>query len=437
MITVLQCSINITMEATITLVLVVLLITCIFQKKTTSTTTPIIFLISSTILMLINHILMWSMFIRNDPYYYRALPIRSIYIFDYIFSYFVCVSFYYYAEAMAADGYRQIGVTYIPQKKVRFMIFAWGVVTTVIYSVLLFVPSIYRVENGVAIFSIPAYVLLNIMTKFALVCALTLIIRHRKVVGKQEAILSFILFAIIAVLVVVDEIIGLCISYVLVAILIIILYVRIDLNNGLLFEIQERELTQYKTQIMLSQMQPHFLYNVLTTISSMCEMQNAVKARDVVNRFSDYFRANLDSLGKERTIPFEKELEHIKTYLWLEKIRFEDAFNICYEIEITDFRVPSLTIQPVVENSVKHGLLGKEEPGTVTIRTYETPMDYVISVEDDGVGFDTNEPWDTSIHVGIDNVRKRLEIICSGTLEIRSKKGEGTVVTIHIPISLS
>ena len=88
----------------------------------------------------------------------------------------------------------------------------------------------------------------------------------------------------------------------------------------------------------------------------------------------------------------------------------------------------------MVENAVKHGILPKENGGTLTIRTSETDDEYVITVEDDGVGFDINEPFDDDHeHVGIENVSRRLEIICNGSLEIQSKKNEGTVVTIRIP----
>ena len=234
--------------------------------------------------------------------------------------------------------------------------------------------------------------------------------------------------------VIVDEIFELCIGRVLLALFVFMLYVSIDLHKGLLLERQEKEIVEWKTQIMLSQMQPHFLYNVLTTISSMCEMQNATQARDVVNSFADYLRTNLDSLGKEKTISFEKELEHIKTYLWLEKIRFEDSLNIVYEIGTTDFKVPSLSVQPMVENAVKHGILKKDDSGTVTIKTYETKDEYVIVVEDDGVGFDVNSVQnDARTHVGIENMRKRLEVIIGGYCDIQSEIGRGTVVKIHIP----
>lgn len=430
----LQYSVNIAMEATILLVLVIMLLTLFWQKKLFTTTVPLIFLTTSLILMIIVQIATWLILEFNLQLHYGAMPLRIVYILDFIFSYSLTVAFYYYVESLAIDEYNRIGIAFSPKRYVRIIIIAWGVVLTIIYSAFLFIPSVYHLESGRPVFSIPAYIVMHILTKFACICALIFIIRHIDVIGKKEAVISFIFIVLISIFAIIDELYSVCVGYVLVAVFAFVLYVSIDLHKGLILERQEKEITLWKTQIMLSQMQPHFLYNVLTTISGMCEMQNANEARDVVNHFADYFRTNLESLGTEKTISFEKELEHIKTYLWLEKVRFEDTLNVCYEIGTKDFCVPSLTVQPIVENAVKHGILPKDDVGTVIIRTYETSTDYVIVIEDDGVGFNVNETQnDERTHVGIDNVTKRLELICNGSCQIKSEKGKGTVVTIHIP----
>ncbi len=195
----------------------------------------------------------------------------------------------------------------------------------------------------------------------------------------------------------------------------------------------EQELIQNRISIMLSQIQPHFLYNSLTAISRLCD-KDPKKAKQAIIEFSTYLRGNLNSLKEKDVIPFEKELEHVKTYLSLEKMRFEDELNIVYDIEIMDFFVPSLTIQPVVENAVKHGVGKKEDGGTVKITTREDDTEYIIVIEDDGIGFDVNEKKnDGKTHVGIENVRIRLKAQCNGSLDIKSNKGIGTIATISIP----
>ncbi len=429
-----QLSVNIAMEGTMVLLLSIVLLTCLWQKKMFVTTTPLISLLSISILVHLVRIVIWSMFLQDFLLKYGLMPFRFIYILEYVIHYASTVIFYYYMDAIIKARYKEAGLNYQASKHIYTTMIVWGVVTAIGYAILLFIPSLYHVEMGREVYSIPAYVVLAIMIKFALFCVLVLVIRHRKIMHWQDAVLTVLFIILFSVLNVIDEMYGLCISYVLMSILVFLLFVRIDLYKGLMLERQEKEIVEWKTQIMLSQMQPHFLYNVLTTISSMCEMQNATQARDVVNRFADYLRVNLDSLGKERTISFEKELEHVETYLWLEKIRFEDMLEVRYEIEAKDFELPSLTIQPIVENAVKHGILPKEDAGTVTIKTYETAQDYVIIVEDDGVGFDVNAlREDGKAHVGIENVTKRLELICSGSCMIQSEVGRGTVVTIHIP----
>lgn len=196
---------------------------------------------------------------------------------------------------------------------------------------------------------------------------------------------------------------------------------------------QSRDLAEKQTQIMLSQIQPHFIYNTLGSISSLC-MDDPKLAADVTDQFARYLRGNMASIKHDHLVPFEKELEHTKTYLWIEQIRFADYLHIAYHITCTDFYIPPLTLQPLVENAVKHGITPKEEGGTVTIDTHETPDHFVITVSDDGVGYEPDAPaGDGKYHVGLENVRTRLEILCKGKLEIKSRAGTGTVVTVAIP----
>ncbi|MEG1578882.1 MAG: ATP-binding protein, partial [Oscillospiraceae bacterium] len=150
--------------------------------------------------------------------------------------------------------------------------------------------------------------------------------------------------------------------------------------------------------------------------------------------FADYLRHNLESLTQSTPVPFEDELRHTQVYLGIEKKRFEEKLNIVYDIANADFRIPALTIQPIVENAVKHGVTRKKSGGTVTLSTREREDCYEIIVADDGVGFDVNEPLtDPDTHVGIENVRCRLWSICRGTLDIKSTVGEGTTAIIRIP----
>ena len=195
----------------------------------------------------------------------------------------------------------------------------------------------------------------------------------------------------------------------------------------------EQKLQESQISIMLSQIQPHFLYNTLNSIYQLCET-NPMRARSMVNSFSEYLRNNLSTLEERGLISFETELAHVKTYLEIEKIRFEDTLEIEYDIKCVDFSLPVLTVQPIVENAVKHGTSKKRGGGSVMISTYEDEENYIIKVSDTGCGFDPEKPKnDGKRHVGIENVRQRLSNMCEGSLTIESQPGEGTVATIMIP----
>ncbi|MEG1578670.1 MAG: histidine kinase [Oscillospiraceae bacterium] len=196
---------------------------------------------------------------------------------------------------------------------------------------------------------------------------------------------------------------------------------------------QESQLTQSRMAILLSQIQPHFLYNTLTAICGLCD-ENPKEAKKVTAEFADYLRHNLDSLTQSQPVPFADELEHTKVYLGIEQKRFEERLRVVYDIERADFCVPSLTIQPLVENAVKHGIIKRKNGGTVTISTREREDCYEIIIADDGVGFDPSMPQaDPDTHIGIQNVRDRLWSMCKGTLDIKSEVGKGTAATIKIP----
>ena len=195
----------------------------------------------------------------------------------------------------------------------------------------------------------------------------------------------------------------------------------------------EMQLQESQISIMLSQIQPHFLYNTLNSIYQLCET-NPMRARSMVNSFSEYLRNNLSSIEEQKLISFETELSHVKTYLDIEKVRFEDALEIEYDIKCTEFYLPVLTVQPIVENAVKHGTSKKRGGGKVTISTHENEDSFVIEVSDTGCGFDPTKPkTDNKRHIGILNVRQRLSNMCGGILSIESVVGKGTLATIKIP----
>ena len=192
---------------------------------------------------------------------------------------------------------------------------------------------------------------------------------------------------------------------------------------------------EMQTSIALSQIKPHFLYNCLNTIYVLCGKDLELGRRGISD-LSDYLRANIGSIDSRIPIPFEKEKEHVIKYLDLEKLRFPDEFSYSFFTPVTDFTLPALTLQPLVENAVRHGVVPLGKEGIILITTRETERYYVITVSDNGVGFDPADSGngdDKADHIGIRNVRERLKRLSGGELEIQSVKDYGTEAIIRIP----
>ncbi len=199
----------------------------------------------------------------------------------------------------------------------------------------------------------------------------------------------------------------------------------------------EQELIQMRSTIMLSQIKPHFLYNSLTAIAQLCG-QAPDEAKEATLAFAEYLRINMKSLKASDKVPFETELKHIQNYLYLEKLRFGDELFVDMDIQTTDFYLPVLTVQPLVENAVKWGVGQAEDGGTVKLSTSETPLGVEITVTDDGVGFDPEDlPQDGKEHLGLQLVRERLQMVCGADLMVDSHIGKGTVVRVIIPRHLN
>jgi len=118
---------------------------------------------------------------------------------------------------------------------------------------------------------------------------------------------------------------------------------------------QQKEIVNQQANILTLQMRPHFIYNTMTSIYYLCS-QNSEQAAQVTLYFTNYLRKNFTAIAYSETIPFSEELEHAKAYLAIEKVQFEENLFVTYDTPHINFKIPPLTLQPIVENSVKHGL---------------------------------------------------------------------------------
>jgi sensor histidine kinase YesM len=185
--------------------------------------------------------------------------------------------------------------------------------------------------------------------------------------------------------------------------------------------------------MMIARIQPDVLNRTLNSIKNI--EGNPPETVSAIEHFSEYMTRNLMVLGQINTVPFSAEMKHVRTYVNLEKLRFKEKLNVRYDIRDTSFQIPALTLQMLVENAIKHGVTAKESGGTVTITTRLTQEGHLILISDDGVGFDTTKPLpdDERSHIGLANVKQRLEEMSHGTMDIKSEIGHGTLVKIIIP----
>lgn len=439
--------INIASEFTMIVVLGLLLITYFLQRRRFAAAKPLLYLVGSTILLMLCQIIEWTLMLASVgqsgavPVFYEWKILT--YSLDYLLGCLNSVSFYHYVSSHIQSLYQQKG---IPSAKGRNWkngaLIGWSVAMSALFYILIRQPWFYYLD-GVKNeqFDYDGYLFMYCMAMVITLFTFFKTIRHRKILGGVNTVLLLFYKVTPILLLIPDLLQGTSLSYLIRGVYTVVLYLHIDLKAAqesaereARLAKQEKELTEMRTQIMLSQMQPHFLYNTLTTISSLCYLENAPQAKAVVDKFAVYFRQNLDSMGKDKMVSFEKELEHIRIYLWIEKVRFEDKLTVVYDIGPSDFHLPSLSLQPLVENAVKHGLCKQKNGGTLTISTGETGEEYRVSICDDGVGFVPGEvPDDNKSHIGIENISQRLEILCGGSLEIQSTLGVGTHVTVHLP----
>ena len=190
------------------------------------------------------------------------------------------------------------------------------------------------------------------------------------------------------------------------------------------------EIAEQKAKIMVMQMRPHFIYNTMTSIYCLCN-QDTVLARQVILDFTNYLRKNFTAIASSEPIPFSSELEHTRAYLAVEQAQYKDSLFIDYDIQHVMFRVPPLTLQPIVENAVKHGRDPYAGAFHISIKTRRTNSVSEITVADDGRGLSSN--FNLKQHTTLNNIQERLKIMCGGSLSIKPNDGGGTLVIVTIP----
>lgn len=204
------------------------------------------------------------------------------------------------------------------------------------------------------------------------------------------------------------------------------------------FEELRQELVMSRVRNSASQMKPHFLYNALGSIQEVI-LEDPERAAALLEDFTIHLRSCIKAMDSDQPIPFEQELENIKAYAHIENMRFGDKLDVRFELGETDFLVLPLSIQPLVENAIRHGVYQRgPEGGSVILRSWAEGDAWVVQVEDTGVGFDVHR-YAERVRLGdvdstgLKNIRFRLERILGAALDIESQVGGGTTATVRIP----
>lgn len=212
-----------------------------------------------------------------------------------------------------------------------------------------------------------------------------------------------------------------------------LLLIYIDLNRRTAVQLMARdlELAESRTKVLSGQIRSHFIFNSLAAIQELCA-EDPLAAQHAIDDFSRYLRGSMQAVGDTDLIPFETEVQNVKSYLALEQIDPTSSFTVEWALDAVSFRVPPLTVQPLVENAVTHGVSRRGGAGAIRIASREEADGYVVTVEDNGGAGQGGASGRKHNGIALENVRKRLELQCGGTLELDITE-DGAHATVTIP----
>jgi len=205
-----------------------------------------------------------------------------------------------------------------------------------------------------------------------------------------------------------------------------------DLRNAHL----QTQLMESRLQTLKMQIHPHFLFNTLNALSTIVKQGNKKQADSMITLFGGFLRMTLEE-GDKNEIPLEKEIEYIRHYLEIEKIRFQDKLVLNFDIQPSTLIafVPALILQPIVENAVRYAIAPRESPGTITVRSRRENKSLYLEVEDDGAGKSFSKIKQSSCGIGLKNVQQRLETLYGNAQEysFQHVRNGGCLVRIIMP----
>ncbi len=419
------------------LYMLILFVSSLVKKNKTMMSRPFITLCGLVTSLQLITALEW---LWKPGVYPRAL-FFFLFMLEYVVSHLATAAYYWYVHTyIYALRHPEVHTRPASDKKIMKTIVVVAVAALAMFFSVINKDWIYSMEDFSAGSMTDIYpIAFAVSCVWSIISAIELVKNHR-LMPMNQFLLMLGYVIVPTVFFIVDGFFSVSLGCVMSGLTFMLIYTRIDnaqgerlLENKALLAQSEAEMTETKMELMMSQIQPHFLYNALSSIAFLCT-EDPAEAERATNEFSNYLRGNLKFMGSKLPIPFEMELHHVEQYLSIEKRRFSDRLNIVYDIPCKDFLIPALTLQTLVENAVRYGVGARYEPTTVRIESENTADEYLVRIIDNGPGFDpAAKHTDDRRHIGLDGARLRLKEMVNGHLEINSVIGKGTTVIIHIP----
>ncbi len=372
----------------------------------------------------------FSWYFRGDPRAIGLFMSRITIVASLLMDLFVELLFCLYIYFLLEEGHRKESMPYVNAAGLTALIEGILIVSSLITGY-----AFYFDKNN-AYYRGDGFDLMIFLYALQLIILFALVISKRKYLQTMY-IRHLIIYIIILVSAVAAQIFyyGLDIINTAVTICVLIAFYNFQIEQAKLREHNDSELQRLQSEIVLAQVRPHFIYNTLNTIKFLCH-EDPKEAMAAIDELAVYLRNNTDNLNQDRTETIEECIQNVDNYIAICKRRFGDRLHIEYNIKDEDIDVPAFTVQPLVENALKHGILKKPEGGTIIVSAWNENNKSYIEIQDDGVGFDINNVGnknDGRRHVGVQNVETRINKIAGGELVIKSWPGVGTIATIILP----
>lgn len=411
---------NIGMEFASLLFLAVLFITTLLRKKRSKSSACLLPVMLLSMLLFVSDIIECSSIILAKPLWITNLFLSL----DYILTCSVTVYFHLFWLAFMEE---KEGPDL--SRFSRLFVFPASGACIFFYLINFWTGLLFTMTEGGTPLYTPLFIPTQLVTFSIIWVDVVAALRHCKDLLLPQRI-SIFLYAVLPLL---GDILDLTLDttfvYIFIGLIACIALINMTIEQDTTVLQQEMLLSDIRMQALQLQMNPHFIYNTLGSISALCRKEPQL-ASYYISVFSKYLRNNFGELANRPVVSFQEEIDHLELYLSIEQLRFPDMV-VERRFSSTDFLLPSLTVQPLVENAIKHGIRNRPSGGTLILASFETVEAYIIRIRDDGIGFE-QIPDDGKQHIGIQNVRTRLKLLCNGELNIVSVPGVGTTAEITI-----